>query len=227
MFKRFFTKKKEVETAEEFASEDKTQFIEEVTPIVNEPVEEPATKKFDTNKIDWLINDSILTFMPRELFMHYWDGTTVKDLQNPSWQNQGVYFWKENEAFENKSLPAFFETMNKKLFVTNEAPDYISLASGKAMPWFGMPGGGEKLFFRYDETTPVTLEEAHKLDIIRYVEVVELNYDNLGVLNDRDNYCFMIDSKVKFQEQLFYLDGEKISLAELYQKKKLFVLAVE
>ncbi|PBJ12840.1 hypothetical protein [Flavobacterium sp. ACN6] len=225
MFKWFFNKKKETENLEQKQPDNSIQFTEEAQPAENTA---PETNSFEPNKIDWLINDSILTFMPRELYMHYSDATTVKDLQNPSWQNQGIYFWQEKEAFENKSLPEFFETMDQKLFVINEAPDYIDLVSGKAMPWFGMPGGGEKFFFRYDESTPVTLEEAHKLNIINYVKIVELNYDNLGVLNDRDNYCFLIDPKeVKFEDQLFFLNGEKISLAALYQKKKLLVLSLE
>ncbi|QLC66958.1 hypothetical protein LPB248_11825 [Flavobacterium sp. LPB0248] len=218
MFKWFLSKKKDPKSPE------KIEYAEEPKPT-EIPV---AQNKFDTNKIDWLINDSILAFMPRELFMHYSDSTTTKDPQDPSWQNQGLYFWREKEAFENKSLPEFFETMEQKLFIINEVPDYISLVSGKAMPWFGMPGGGEKFFFRYDETTPVTLEEAYKLNVINYVEIVELSHDNLSVLNDRDNYCFLIDPyEVKYEDQLFYLNGEKISLAELYQKKKLLVLSVE
>lgn len=219
MFKWFLSKKKGSKSPE------KIECVAEAQPTEKA---ESAQNKVDSNKIDWLINDSLLAFMPRELFMHYSDSTTIKDLQDPSWQNQGLYFWKEKEAFENKSLPGFFETMEQKLFVINEVPDYISLVSGKAMPWFGMPGGGEKFFFRYDESTPVTIEEAHKLNIINYVEIVELNQDNLSVLNDRDNYCFLIDpNEVKYEDQLFYLNGEKISLAELYQKKKLLVLSVE
>jgi hypothetical protein len=219
MFKWFLSKKKESKSSEKIECADEPKPTEETGPVQN---------KFNTNKIDWLINDSLLAFMPRELFMHYSDSNTAKDLQDPSWQNQGLYFWKEKEAFENKSLPEFFETMDQKLFFINEVPDYISLVSGKAMPWFGMPGGGEKYFFRYDETTPVTIEEAHKLNIINYVEIVELNHDNLSILNDRDNYCFLFDPhEVKYEDQLFYLNGKKISLAELYQKKKLLVLSVE
>lgn len=229
IFKRFFKKKNEPEITEEYHTEEPVPFQEELPyDAQTEEKTETTENKFEPSKIDWLINDSILTFMPRELFMHYSDSNTVKDLQDPSWQNQGIYFWKESEAFENKSLPEFFENMDRKLFVINEAPDYISLVSAKAMPWFGMPGGGEKFFFRYDESTPVTIEEAHKLDIIKYVEIITLNYDNLGVLNDRDNYCFIIDpAEVEYKDTLFYLDGEKISLAELYQKKKLLILAVE
>ncbi|WP_119793468.1 hypothetical protein [Flavobacterium anhuiense] len=219
MFKWFLSKKKESKISEKFECAEEPKPTEKTVSAQN---------KFDTNKMDWLINDSLLAFMPRELFMHYSDANTAPDPQDPSWQNQGLYFWKEKEAFENKSLPEFFETMDQKLFIINEVPDYISLVSGKAMPWFGMPGGGEKFFFRYDETTPVILEEAHKLNIINYVEIVELNQDNLSVLNDRDNYCFLIDPyEVKYEDQLFYLNGEKISLAELYQKKKLLVLYVE
>lgn len=219
MFKWFLSKKKGSKSPE------KIERAEEAKPTEKA---ESTQNAIDSNKIDWLINDSLLAFIPRELFMHYSDSNTPKDPQDPSWQNQGLYFWKEKEAFENKSLPGFFKTMEQKLFVLNEVPDYISLVSGKAMPWFGMPGGGEKFFFRYDETTPVTIEEAHKLNMINYVEVVELNHENLSVLNDRDNYCFLIDpNEVKYEDQLFYLNGEKISLAELYQKKKLLVLSVE
>ncbi|MDX6180873.1 hypothetical protein SGQ44_01815 [Flavobacterium sp. Fl-77] len=228
MFKRFFSKKKEVETIENISSEEKNQFTEEVeTNVEVETEEKKEENKFEPNKIDWLINDSILTFMPRELYMHYWDNNTEKNLQDPSWQNQGVYFWNNNEPFERKSLPDFFENFEKKLFVFHEVPDYISLVSAKAIPWFGMPGEGDKFCLRYDDH-PITLEEAHKLNIIKYVEIIELNYENLGVLNDRDNYCFLIDPKeVTFENQLFYLNGEKISLAELYQKKKLLVLSVQ
>lgn len=221
MFKWFFNKNKEVKNSEET---EFTAFTEEADPIEKAETEQ----NFEPNRIDWLINDSILSFMPRDLYMHYADANTVKNLQDPSWQNQGLYFWKEKEAFVNKSLPEFFETMDQKLFVINEAPDYISLVSAKAIPWFGMPGGGEKFYFRYEETTPVTLEEAHKLNIIKYVEIIELNYGNLSVLSDRDNYYFLIDPKeVKFENQLFYLNGEEIALSELYHKKKLLVLYVE
>lgn len=226
MFKRFFTKKKEIETADKIISEDKTQFVEEIKSVKNDPIEEPTTKEFDPNKIDWLINDSILTFMPRELFMHYFDGSTAKDLQNPSWQNQGVFFWMNDEPFEKKSLPEFFESFEKKLFIFHEVPDYIELVSAKAIPWFGMPGEGDKYCLRYDEN-PITLDEALKLNIIKYVEIIELNFENLSVLNDRDNYFFLIDPEVKFENGLFYYDKEKISLAELYKKRKLFVISIQ
>lgn len=223
MFKRFFTKKKEVETAEEIASEDKTQFIEEVTPIVNELIEEPTTKEFDTNKIDWLINDSILTFLPRDLYMHYSDSNTKKDQYGPSWQNQGVFFWMNDEPFERKSLPEFFESYERKLFIFDKFPDYIELVSAKAIPWFGMPGEGDKYCLRYEEN-PINIEEALKLNIIKYVEIIDLNFENLSVLNDRDNYFFLINPEVKFENGLFYLNGKKMALAALYQKKKLKVI---
>ena len=224
MFKTFFTKKKEIEIVEEIISEDKTQFVEEVNPIENEPIEEPATKEFDPNKIDWLINDSILTFLPRDLYMHYSDSNTKKDQYDPSWQNQGVFFWMNDEPFERKSLPEFFESFQKKLFIFHEVPDYIELVSVKAMPWFGMPGNGDKYCLRYDEN-PITLDEALKLNIIKYVEIIELNFENLSILNDRDNYFFLINPEVKYENGLFYLKGEKMALAELYQKKKLKIIA--
>ena len=221
MFKRFFSKK-EVEIKEN-ESLEKIEFVEEKKP---EEKIENKEDTFESNKIDWLINDSILTFMPRDLYMHYSDNTATKDLQNPSWQNQGIFFWMNDEPFEKKSLPEFFESFEKKLFIFHEIPDYIELVSAKAIPWFGMPGGGDKYCLRYNEN-PITLDEALKLNIIKYVEIIELNFENLSVLNDRDNYFFLINPKVKFENGLFYYDGEKISLAELYQKKKLLILSVK
>jgi hypothetical protein len=232
LFNRFFTKKKEVETVVEDNFSEEIQFSEEEKPIENTQTEEekPAEKieseenKFDADKIDWLINDSILTFMPRELYMHYWDENAVKDNQDPAWQNQGIYFWKENEPFEKKSLPPHFQDLEKKLFVFDTVPDYISLVSTLAMPWFGMPGHGEKFVLRYDDN-PITLEEALKLGAIKYVDIITLNFENLSVLNDRDNYQFLINpSEVKFENQIFYLNGKEISLAELYQKGQLRII---
>ncbi len=224
LFKKFFAKEKQVENKEEDQILEQTPIVEEEKPVEEVKSEE---KQFEPNKIDWLINDSILTFLPRELFMHYWDSNTEKNLQDPSWQNQGIYFWDYNEPFERKSLPDFFENFEKKPFVFNKFPDYISLMSAKVIPWFGMPGGGDKLSLRYEDSS-ITLEEAHKLDIINYIEIIELNYENLSVLNDRDNYHFLINpNEVKFENQLFYLNGESISLAELYQKKKLFVISLK
>ena len=223
MFKRFFTKKKETETIAEIVPEDKIQSEEEIKPVENEPIEEPETKEFDSNKIDWLINDSILTFFPRDLYMHYLDINTKKDQYDPSWQNQGVFFWMDDEPFERKSLPEFFESYERKPFIFDQFPDYIELVSAKAIPWFGMPGEGDKYCLRYEEN-PINIEEALKLNIIKYVEIIELNFENLSVLNDRDNYFFLIDPEIKFENGLFYLHEEKISLAELYQKMKLKVI---
>lgn len=223
MFKGFFSKKKKTEP------EPAVQFVEESKPIedTESAAAKPSENNFEPNRIDWLINDSILTFLPRELYMHYWDSTAEKDLQDPSWQNQGIFFWTDKEAFENKSLPEFFDNLERKLFIFNTVPDYISLVSAKAMPWFGMPGGGDKFCLRYDDK-PITIEEALKLNIIQYIEIIELNYENLSVLNDRDHYSFLIDpNEVQFQNQLFYLNGEEISLAALYQKKKLIVIKLK
>ncbi|MBF4492542.1 hypothetical protein IR010_08300 [Flavobacterium sp. MR2016-29] len=221
IFKSFFSKKEEIEIVN---NTENVQFTEETKPIEKIEHEE---NKFEPNRIDWLINDSILTFLPRELYMHYWDSNTEKNLQDPSWQNQGIFFWDYNEPFEKKSLPEFFENFEKKLFVFNKFPEYISLVSAKAIPWFGMPGEGDKLSLRYNDN-PITLEEAYKLNIINYVEMITLNYENLSILNDRDNYYFLIDpNEVKFENQLFYLNGEKISLAELYKQKKLSVVKLK
>ena len=57
---------------------------------------------FDSDKFDWLLNESTLIFHSGESLLHYFNSETKKDLQNPAWQNQGIYFWREDENFEKK-----------------------------------------------------------------------------------------------------------------------------
>jgi len=179
-----------------------------------------------TSKIDWHINESILTFNNGDAFMHYYNKNEVKDSQNPAWQNQEIYFWNSNEIFEKKSLPDEFLNFEKKYFIINEIPEYISVAVGKAMPWFGKPGGGNKYFFRY-EGNPISIEEAKKLKIIFYFEYVEITDENISILNNRDNYIFQLDKSVNYKNQEFYIDNLKTSLSTLYHKGLLKVMKIK
>lgn len=182
--------------------------------------------KIDNAKIDWYINESILTFNNGDAFMHYHNKETEKNPHDPTWQNQGIYFWKNDELFENKSLPDEFLQFDKKTFLINEIPEFISIAAGKAMPWFGKPGGGDKYFFRY-ENNPISIEEAKKLKVLFYFQYVEITNDNCSLLNDRDNYVFQLDKRVSFKEKEFYFEGSKTSLSSLHHKDLLKVMKIE
>ncbi len=168
------------------------------------------------SKFDWLINEALLTFNNGDCFMHYYDKNTKKNKQDPSWQNQGIFFWKADELFEKKSLPDTFLNFEKMTFMINQIPEYVTFRAGKAIPWFGKPGGGDKFFFDY-QNTQITLEEAKEMNVIFYCNEVVLNQDNLHILKDRDHYFFKISSNIKFIDKEFYLNESKISLSELYK----------
>ncbi len=174
-------------------------------------------------KIDWHINESLLTFNTGDTYMHYFNKETEKNPQDPAWQNQGIYFWSNNEKFEKKSLPDEFLQFEKRTFLIHQIPEYISVAMGKAMPWFGKPGGGDKYFFRY-ENNPISLEEAKKLNAILYFKFIEITEDNISVLNDRDNYIFHLHKSVVYKEKEFYLENSKTSLSKLYHMGLLKVM---
>ncbi|PKV52839.1 uncharacterized protein DUF4237 [Aquimarina sp. MAR_2010_214] len=189
-------------------------------------IESTKEDKLNSPKIDWHINESILTFNNGDAYMHYYNKEAVKNTQDPAWQNQGIYFWNNDEIFEKKSLPDEFLEFEKKIFLINEIPEYITIAGGKAMPWFGKPGGGDKYFFRY-ENNPISIEEAEKLKILIYFEYVEITENNTSILNDRDNYIFQLDKSVNFKEKEFYYEKLKVSLSELYHKELLKVLKIK
>jgi hypothetical protein len=177
-------------------------------------------------KIDWCINESILTFDTGDSFMHYFDSNTEIDKNNPAWQNQGLFFWKDKESFEKKSLPDDFLKFERKTFLLNKIPDYIEIAAGKAMPWFGKPGGGDKYFFKYEDN-PITIEEAEKLNVISYFDYTDINEQNLSILKDRDNYIFQLDRIVEYKNKEFYYQNSKTSLSNLYHKGFLKVLKIK
>lgn len=180
----------------------------------------------NSSKVDWLLNESVLTFHNGNAFMHYFDNNTKKNKLDPSWQNQGIYFWKESEEFDKKSLPDDFLKLDKKFFLIENIPAYIEAVSGKAMPWFGKPGGGEKFFFRY-EGEPITLEEAKSLNIIAYFEYIKLDESNLSVLNDRDGYMFLLKSdEIEFINKELYYKNNKTSVAELYSKNLIRIIKI-
>lgn len=165
-----------------------------------------------SNKTSSELESSTIPLWTGQLYMHYWDDSVPEDYNNPEWQNQGLYFWLAEEDFPNKSLPPAFEKKSKRFFrITNE----VKIFSGRVIPWFGMPGGGLKMGFG-DSVNPTPISIINQQGNIDYIEIVELSDDNLEILKDRYNYTLIAASNIEFKNNIFYLDGNVISLSLAY-----------
>lgn len=163
------------------------------------------------------IEKSTILLRTGQLYMHYWtDNLICIDRNDPEWQNKVMFFWKPEEPFPKKSLPPEFETFKVKYFLFTGDTSNISLQVGQAMPWFGMPGLGEKHVCEINGEK-VTVPELNKLGLVEYVEPVELTSDNLDILTNREDYLFLIDERITpFKNGSFYLKGKPISIDLAY-----------
>lgn len=163
------------------------------------------------------IDKSTIQLMATPLYMHYWtDNLVCEDPSDQEWQNKVVFFWKAEEPFPKKSLPPIFETFKIKNFVFVGDTSNISLQVGQAMPWFGMPGLGEKHVCEINGQK-ITVPELNKLGVVEYVEPVELTMENLDILTNREQYFFLIDNRITpFQGGNFYLKGKPIPIDVAY-----------
>lgn len=163
------------------------------------------------------VEKSIILLRTGQLYMHYWtDNLVCTDPNDPEWQNKVVFFWKAEEPFPKKSLPSEFETFKKQFFLFKGDTSKVSVQIGQAMPWFGMPGLGEKHFCEMNGQK-MTIPELKKLGLVEYVKQVELTNNNLNILTDRENYFFLIDDRITpFQNGSFYLKDKSISIDLAY-----------
>lgn len=163
------------------------------------------------------LESSPLLLMVTQLYMHYWvDGLVCTDPDDQTWQNQVVFFWKAEEPFPKKSLPPVFETFQSKYFVFTGDTSRISLTVGQAMPWFGMPGLGEKHVCEMNGQK-ISIPELQQLGLVLYVEPVTLTEDNQHLLTDRDNYLLLADPRmVSFSNGQFYMDNAAVPLSVAY-----------
>ena len=114
------------------------------------------------------IDKSTIQLMPTQLYMHFWnDNLVCEDPNDQEWQNKVMFFWKAEEPFPKKSLPPHFESFKVKNFVFTGDTSNISLQVGKAMPWFGMPGNGDKHVCEMNGQK-VTIPELNKIGIVEY-----------------------------------------------------------
>ncbi|MEJ8591611.1 hypothetical protein JSO54_10245 [Riemerella anatipestifer] len=163
------------------------------------------------------IEKSTILLRSGQLYMHYWtDNLVCKDRNDQEWQNKVMFFWKAEEPFPKKSLPPTFETFKVKYFLFQGDTSKVSLQVGQAMPWFGMPGLGEKHVCELNNEK-VTIPELYELGLIEYVEQVELTNNNFEILTDRENYMFLIDERITpFENGNFHLDGKPIPINVAY-----------
>ncbi len=163
------------------------------------------------------VGKSTVLLRASQLYMHYWmDNLVCNDPNDQEWQNKVMFFWKAEEPFPKKSLPPIFETFKIKNFLFVGDISNIALEVGQAMPWFGMPGLGEKHSCEINGQK-ITIPELNKLGFVEYVEPVELTNDNLDILTNREDYFFLIDDRITpFKNGNFYLKGKPISIDLAY-----------
>lgn len=163
------------------------------------------------------IEKSTILLRTGQLYMHYWtDNLICTDRNDQEWQNKVMFFWKAEEPFPRKSLPPNFEKLKVKHFLFQGDTSNISTQVGQAMPWFGMPGLGEKHVCEINDEK-VTIPEMYDLGFIEYIEQVELTNENFEILTDKEKYFFLIDERLTpFRNNNFHLDGKPIPINVAY-----------
>ena len=163
------------------------------------------------------IEKSTILLNTGQLYMHYWtDNLVCTDRNDQEWRNKVMYFWKAEEPFPKKSLPQEFEAFKTKHFLFDGDTSKISLLVGQAAPWFGMPGLGEKFSCEINGEK-VTIPELNKLDLVEYIEHVELTNENFDILTNKDEYFFLVDERITpFQNGNFYLKDNIIPIDMAY-----------
>lgn len=217
LFDKLFGKKQTVNNTQDFTESDTVELQKGDTfistgdnygyKIIRQLTEEQRKR----------IDKSTILLRTGQLYMHYWtDNLVCTDRNDQEWQNKVMYFWKAEEPFPKKSLPREFEAFKVKHFLFQGDTSKISLLVAQAMPWFGMPGLGEKHACEINGQK-VTIPELNKLGIVDYVEIVELTEENLDVLTNREQYFFLIDSRITpFSNGNFYLNKKPIPIETAY-----------
>lgn len=163
------------------------------------------------------IEKSTILLRTGQLYMHYWtENLENKNREDPEWQNKVMFFWKAEEQFPKKSLPPTFENFEHKYFLFAGDTSKITLKSSKALPWFGMPGLGEKHVCEMNGEQ-ITIPELNKMGLVEYVEQVSLTNDNLDLLTKREDYFFWVDERItSFRNGNFYLKDKPVPIDIAY-----------
>lgn len=163
------------------------------------------------------LDKSPLLLREAQLYTHYWTKNLVcTDRNDQEWRNMVMFFWKAEEPFPRKSLPPHFVNYQTKYFIFLGGPARVTVRVAKAMPWFGMPGEGDKHVCLIDYKE-VTIPELHHLGMIQYLEFVDLTPHNLALLTNKDEYCFLVDQRISpFRDGSFFLQNTPISLSAAF-----------
>ena len=217
LFDKLFGKKQTVDNSQDFTESDTVELQKGDTfistgdnygyKIIRQLTEEQRKR----------IDKSIILLRTGQLYMHYWtDNLVCADRNDQEWQNKVMFFWKAEEPFPKKSLPREFEVFKVKHFLFQGDTSKISLLVAQAMPWFGMPGLGEKHSCEINGEK-VTIPELSKLDLVEYIEHIELTNENLDILTNKEDYFFLIDDRITpFQNGNFYLKENIIPIDIAY-----------
>lgn len=164
------------------------------------------------------IDKSTILLRTGQLYMHYWtDNLVGTDRNDPEWQNKVMFFWKAEEPFPKKSLPPIFESFQSRYFLFAGDTAKISLQAAQVIPWFGMPGLGEKYVCEL-AGEKLTVPELHEAGLVEYVERVELTSQNSAILTERETYYFLLDERlITFRNGNFYLKDNPISIDKAYE----------
>ena len=185
---------------------------------------EPSSNKDD---LDELIEKSTIQIMTHQLFMHHIQSNLEFKPNDQNWKNQEIYFWNADEKFEKKSLPPEFKSYEEHYFIVNEIPKELQLNSGSVMPWFGMEGNGTKFFFSL-KNAEIPLRELAKKRVIQYVEISELSAENAAILKDRENYFWLMNTKViEYENNSFQHKGKAISISHAFKIGGLQIIGIK
>jgi len=127
--------------------------------------------------------------------------------------NRNVFFWRESEPFEKRSLPEKFKTFQTKQFISSPLlPDSINVGNGTVAPWFGQPGGGIKYFFGTPEHELEIQEVANKkwIDYVEWQNPSTFNLEGIG--NPKDCLLILEKGRVTVADGNFFLEGRPIPL---------------
>ena len=163
------------------------------------------------------IYKSTILLRASQLYMHYYtDNLVCTDKNDPEWLNKVMFFWKAEEPFPKKSLPPVFETFKIKNFLfVGDVPN-VTLQVAQAMPWFGMPGLGDKCVCELNGEQ-ITIPELNKLGVVDYVEPIALTNFNLEVLFNKEEYFWLIDDRMTpFKNGSFHLNDKPIPIDVAY-----------
>ncbi len=217
LFDKLFGKKQTVDNSKDFTESDTVVLQKGNTFISTGDNSGYKIVRQLTEEQRKQIEKSTILLRTGQLYMHYWtDNLVCVDRNDQEWRNKVMFFWKAEEPFPKKSLPHEFETFKTKHFLFQGDTSIISLLVGQAAPWFGMPGLGEKHSCEINGEK-VTIPELNKLDLVEYIEHVELTNENLDILTNKEDYFCLIDDRITpFQNGNFYLKENIIPIDMAY-----------